>query len=89
MDFSAIKYEIIDQVALITLNRPEQMNAWNAAMASELSSALDQANRDDEARAVVITGAGRAFCAGADLQRGEDTFAGREDQSAEETTSIL
>ena len=88
MNFSAIKYEVSNQVALITLNRPDRMNAWNAAMASELSSALELANNDDEVRAVVLTGAGRAFCAGADLQRGEETFAGREEPVVDETKSV-
>ena len=88
MNFSSIKYETVDHVAVITLNRPERMNAWNATMASELSQALVQANNDDFVRAVVLTGEGRAFCAGADLQRGEDTFAGREDQTPEDTQTI-
>lgn len=79
MDYTAIKYEVDERVALITLNRPERMNAWNAAMAEELGAALDAAHEDDAVRAVVVTGAGRAFCAGADLERGGDTFAGRDD----------
>jgi enoyl-CoA hydratase/carnithine racemase len=83
LSFESIRYEVTDNVALLTLNRPERMNAWNATMASELSLALDKANRDDEVRAVVVTGAGRAFCAGADLQRGADTFSGREARSGE------
>ncbi len=79
MDYTAIDYRVDEHVALITLNRPERMNAWNAAMAEELGAALDAANQDDAVRAVVVTGAGRAFCAGADLERGGDTFAGRDD----------
>jgi enoyl-CoA hydratase/carnithine racemase len=54
------------------------MNAWNAQMAAELSDALRSCNENDEVRAIVLTGAGRAFCAGADLRGGRDTFAGRE-----------
>jgi enoyl-CoA hydratase/carnithine racemase len=77
MELTTIIYEITDRVALVTLNRPERMNAWNGAMAAELSQCLDTANNDDDVRAIVITGAGRAFCAGADLQGGGDTFAGR------------
>lgn len=58
----------------ITLNRPERMNAWNAQMSAELTAALNAADGDDDVRAVVLTGAGRAFCAGADLGGGGDTF---------------
>src|SRR5262249_22931747 len=57
-----------------TLNRPEAMNAWNPRMAHEIDEALRQCEADDAVRAVVLTGAGRAFCAGADLSGGEDTF---------------
>lgn len=78
MSYETILYDVQDNVATITLNRPDRMNAWNATMASELSAALTAANEADEVRAVVITGAGRAFCAGADLERGGDTFAGRD-----------
>ncbi|HXN39729.1 MAG TPA: enoyl-CoA hydratase [Solirubrobacteraceae bacterium] len=55
-------------VALLTLNRPGRMNAWTAAMEDEYFSALDQCARDSHVRAIVVTGAGRAFCAGADMQ---------------------
>jgi enoyl-CoA hydratase/carnithine racemase len=81
MNLTAVTYDVDQHVALITLNRPEQMNAWNAAMATDLSEALTAANADDAVRAVVITGAGRAFCAGADLTRrgGAGAFAGREE----------
>ncbi len=79
MSYQAITYELNDSTALVTLNRPEKMNAWNAAMAADLSLALQEANQDDRVRAIVITGAGRAFCAGADLAGGGETFAGRGD----------
>lgn len=78
MGFETILYERDGATAVVTLNRPEKMNAWNAQVAAELSGALREANDDDTVRAVVLTGAGRAFCAGADLERGGDTFAGRE-----------
>lgn len=78
MSYQTIKYERIDTTALVTLNRPDKMNTWNATVAGELSLAMDEAKQDDAVRAVVITGAGRAFCAGADLERGGDTFAGRD-----------
>lgn len=61
-------------VALLTLNRPEAMNAWNDRMAHEIDAALRACEADDGVRAVVVTGAGRAFCAGADLSAGGDTF---------------
>ena len=85
MSYQAIKYERIDTTAVVTMNRPEKMNTWNATMAGELSLALNEANRDDAVRAVVITGAGRAFCAGADLERGGNTFAGRGDDDRDAT----
>jgi len=76
--FDTLIYQTDGPVAVVTLNRPERMNAWNAVMAAELSQAMERANDDDAVRAVVITGAGKAFCAGADLERGGDTFSNRE-----------
>lgn len=66
--------EVRDSIAILTLNRPERLNAWNADLARDLSAALDAAEADDAVRAIVLTGAGRAFCAGADLASGGDTF---------------
>lgn len=80
MSYDHILYELSDTTAVVTINRPDKMNTWNAGVAGDLSQALDQANMDDNVRAVVITGAGRAFCAGADLERGGETFAGRDDK---------
>src|ERR1700683_2114699 len=60
--------DVDEGVALLTLNRPGRMNAWTAAMEDEYFSALDQCARDSHVRAIVVTGAGRAFCAGADMQ---------------------
>lgn len=77
-EFATLIYETRGPSAVITLNRPERMNAWNATLAAELSQALARANEDDRVRAVVVTGAGRAFCAGADLERGGETFSNRE-----------
>lgn len=70
----AVLLDVEDSVATITLNRPEAMNAWNGAMAAGLDSALRACDTNDDVRAIVLTGAGRAFCAGADLSRGSDTF---------------
>jgi enoyl-CoA hydratase/carnithine racemase len=74
MDFEQIATELTDRVLTITLNRPERLNAWTAQMGSELRAAFDRADADDEVRAVIVTGAGRGFCAGADLESGGDTF---------------
>ncbi|HEX9258777.1 MAG TPA: enoyl-CoA hydratase-related protein [Acidimicrobiales bacterium] len=76
MGYETILYEAADGVALVTLNRPEVMNAWNDQLSRELTLALTDADADPSVRAVVITGAGRAFCAGADLSAGDATFRG-------------
>jgi len=74
MDFAEIEYEVADGVATIALNRPDKMNAGTATMVGELLAALDAVDADDAVRAVIITGRGRAFCAGADLSLGAETF---------------
>jgi enoyl-CoA hydratase/carnithine racemase len=73
--FELIELEIEDRIATITLNRPEKMNAFTRAMKDELVTAFDQTDADDDVRAVIVTGAGRAFCAGADLSEGGQRFA--------------
>jgi enoyl-CoA hydratase/carnithine racemase len=72
--YESILLDVKDRVATITLNRPARMNAWTAQMAVELSDAMAACHENDEVRVVVLTGAGRAFCAGADLGTGGDTF---------------
>jgi enoyl-CoA hydratase/carnithine racemase len=74
MNFEEIRYEVADGVLTITLDRPDRLNAFTGTMARELMEAFDRADADDDVRAVVVTGAGRAFCAGADLGSGGDTF---------------
>lgn len=69
-----LTYAIADGVATITLNRPDRLNAFNRTMFGELLEAFDETDADDAVRAVVVTGAGRAFCAGADLGGGAKTF---------------
>ena len=71
MPFSLITSEARGAVQHVTLNRPERMNAWTPAMAGELADAFEAANKDPQIGAIVLTGAGRGFCAGADMQ---DTF---------------
>ncbi|MEQ3549911.1 enoyl-CoA hydratase-related protein [Pseudonocardia nematodicida] len=71
-----IRYEVTGATAVITLDRPDRLNAFTPTMADELVAALDTVDADDDVRAVVLTGAGRGFCAGADLDRGTETFAG-------------
>ena len=82
MDFEQITTEISEGVLTITLNRPERLNAWTATMGSELIEAFDQADADDDVRVIIVTGAGRGFCAGADLAGGGDTFDYRRRESA-------
>jgi len=74
MTFETIKLEIEDHVATITMNRPDKLNAMNHAQMGELVKAFDLTDADDRVRAVIVTGAGRAFCAGADLSGGKDVF---------------
>ena len=74
MDFNEIRYEVADNVLTITLNRPDRLNAFTPTMGRELIEALDAADADDDVRAIVVTGAGRGFCAGADLEAGGSTF---------------
>jgi enoyl-CoA hydratase/carnithine racemase len=75
-DLETIRLEHDGPVAVITLNRPERLNAYTAQMGVELFGSLHRLDGDDSVRAIVITGAGRAFCAGADLAAGGSTFAG-------------
>lgn len=74
MTYSQIMYEVDDNIATITLNRPDQLNSFTVVMLRELLEALDRTDGDDNVRAVIFTGSGRAFCAGADLSAGADTF---------------
>lgn len=74
MSYSTILYEVEDSILTITLNRPEALNAFNNEMLFELIDACDHADADDDVKAIIITGAGRGFCAGADLSGGGNAF---------------
>jgi enoyl-CoA hydratase/carnithine racemase len=74
-----ILYKVEDRVATITLNRPDRLNAWTSVMSGELREAFETADRDDGVRAIVLTGAGRGFCAGADMARLQSAATGRSD----------
>jgi enoyl-CoA hydratase/carnithine racemase len=76
MDYQQIRYETRGPVALLTLNRPDRLNAWTPRMSEEQAHAIERANADDGVGAIVMTGEGRGFCAGADMS---DTFQTRID----------
>lgn len=74
MSYKAIKTSVEDHILTLTLNRPDRLNAFNGDMQSEMIDVFQKVNEDDDVRAVIVTGEGRGFCAGADLQAGADTF---------------
>lgn len=74
MDYSHITSEVSERVMTVTLNRPEQLNTFTPVMRKELINVFDQADADDDVRVVIVTGAGRAFCAGADFGNSGETF---------------
>ena len=86
MTFEEILYDAADGIATVTLHRPDRLNAFTRRMRDELIAAFDRADADDAVRVVIVTGAGRAFCAGADLSAGRVTFnyAKRDDATEED-----
>ncbi len=74
MDYEQIRYEVEDGILTLTLNRPDKLNAFTVTMLREMLDAFDRADADDAVRAIIITGAGRAYCAGADLSGGSGAF---------------
>src|SRR3954462_9375699 len=74
MEYEQIRYELAENILTLTMNRPDRLNAWTPTMLRELLDAFDRADADDDVRVVIVTGAGRGFCAGADLEAGGDTF---------------
>jgi enoyl-CoA hydratase/carnithine racemase len=82
VDEGDLRFELEDGIAVITLNRPEELNAFSGAMGRGLGEAYRRCDEDDAVRAVVLTGAGPAFCAGADMSAGADTFAQQDSSEA-------
>lgn len=74
LEFETITLEIADKVAVLTLNRPDRMNAFTGQMMLDVCAAFDHTDANDDVSVVIMTGAGRAFCAGADLSEGAKTF---------------
>lgn len=91
MAYETIKYEVADNILTLTLNRPDKLNAFTGQMMFEMIDAFDKADADDNVRAVIVTGEGRAFCAGADLSAGAKTFdyAEREDRPEKANTPVM
>jgi enoyl-CoA hydratase/carnithine racemase len=79
MSYNTLRYEVTDNILTLTLSRPEQLNAFTIEMAHELIDAFNRASDDDEVRAIVVTGEGRAFCAGMDLSVDGNVFGLNED----------
>jgi len=88
VSYETLDYQVEDGILTLTLNRPDRMNAFNGAMRRELIAAFDAADADDAVRVIIMTGAGRAFCAGADLEKGGDTFNRHKRQGEPERDTI-
>jgi len=90
MQYETLLYEVSEHILTLTLNRPDRLNAFTGTMMEELIAAFDRADADDDVRAIIVTGAGRGFCAGADLSQGAKTFdfAARADRPDEQGTPL-
>jgi enoyl-CoA hydratase/carnithine racemase len=88
MQYQTILYDVHHGVLTVTLNRPERLNAFNETMARELVAAFDAADENDDIRAIIVTGAGRGFCAGEDLAAGAKTFSHAEEPGTEAPRDI-
>jgi len=77
MEFSQIVYEKLDRVAMVTMSRPEKLNAWTPRMGAEIQAAMMDAEHDNEVRVIIVTGAGKAYCAGADMKALSEVAEGR------------
>ena len=91
MAYETIKYEVNGNILTLTLHRPDKLNAFTGQMMFEMIDAFDKADADDNVRAIIVTGEGRAFCAGADLSAGAKTFdyAAREDRPEKANTPVM
>jgi enoyl-CoA hydratase/carnithine racemase len=87
MNYETLRYEVEGRILTLTLNRPDRMNAFTGRMCDELIAAFDQADADDNVKVVIVTGAGRAFCAGADLERGGETWGKHSEYLAEQAAT--
>lgn len=85
MEFSDIIYETSDRIATITMNRPDKSNAWTPRMGNEMKTAMQEADRDDSVRVIIVTGAGKNYCAGADMGSLSNIARGTETPSGERT----
>jgi len=81
---STLQLDISEKILTITLHRPDRMNAFTLEMADDLISAFDEADRNDDVRAVIVTGSGKAFCAGADLGQGGNSFSSNKPEKIED-----
>ena len=88
VSYDEIVYEVSDRIATITLNRPEKLNAWTFKMESEYKRAMAEAEQSDEVRVIIVTGAGRGFCAGADLGLLQSVMGGKLDASELEAGTV-
>jgi enoyl-CoA hydratase/carnithine racemase len=84
-EYEQITYDVADGVATLTMHRPEKLNAFTGVMLKEMLDALDRVDADDAVRALIVTGSGRAFCAGADLSGGSGTFSAGVDNSKQDS----
>lgn len=91
MAYETIRYEVKDNILTLTLHRPDKLNAFTGQMMFEMIDAFDKADADDDVRAIIVTGEGRAFCAGADLSAGAKTFdyAARKDRPEKANTPVM
>ena len=89
MSFEEVQYEVADYIATITLNRPDKLNAWTFKMEAEYKRAMADADQRDDVRAIIVTGAGRGFCAGADMSLLSSVMSGEVDTSDVDTNTPL
>ncbi len=92
MELRTVIYEVENRIATITLNRPDRMNAWTLDMMDDVIESFDMADKDDDVRSIIVTGAGKDFCAGADLSgggtRGSDEGAPHRDSAGQAVLKI-